>query len=148
MATWKGLWYSLSRPTQGAPKFFQDQFFKITVQPNPSQPSRQVLAPDFIVALLREMYTDPYFGPIFKGAAATICCMVDRKDQPLAPPTARPAGGAVPDPVWFALSARPRRSSPSLHLRWPPPATFNGEKGTPTSVVENGCTLMKIQLSH
>ena len=34
---------------------------EITVQPNPSQPSRQFLAPDFVAALQREMHTDPIF---------------------------------------------------------------------------------------
>jgi len=67
---------------------------EITVQPNLSQPSRQFLPPDFVAALQREMHTDPFFGPIFKGAAATVGGMVDRRGQPVAPPAARPAGGA------------------------------------------------------
>ncbi len=35
-----------------------------------------------------------FFGPIFNGAAATVGGMVDRLGQPVAPSTARPAGGA------------------------------------------------------
>ncbi len=61
----------------------------ITVQPNPSQPSRQTLAPDFVAALQREMHIDHFFGPVFNGAAATVGGMVDRKEQPMAPPQAR-----------------------------------------------------------
>ncbi len=67
---------------------------EITVQPNPSQPSRQFLAPDFVAALQHEMHTDPLFGPILTGATATVGGMVDRKALPVAPPTARPAGCA------------------------------------------------------
>jgi hypothetical protein len=40
------------------------------------------------------MSTDHLSGPIFKGTAATVGGMVDRKGLPVAPPTARPAGGA------------------------------------------------------
>ncbi len=67
---------------------------EITVQLHPSQPSRQFLAPDFVAALQRELHTDPFFGSIFKGAAATVGGMVDRRGQPVAPTTARLAGGA------------------------------------------------------
>jgi hypothetical protein len=41
---------------------------EITAQPNPSQPSRQFLTPDFVAALQREMHTDPFFGSIFISA--------------------------------------------------------------------------------
>jgi hypothetical protein len=67
---------------------------EITVQPNSSQPSRQFLAPDFVEPCSATCTPISFSDPIFKVAAATIGGMVDRKGQPVAPPTARPAGGA------------------------------------------------------
>jgi hypothetical protein len=66
----------------------------VTVPPNPSQPERHFLAPTFIAAWSQEMPTDPFFGPIFKGAAATVGGAVDCHGHPVAAPTSRPAGGA------------------------------------------------------
>ncbi len=40
------------------------------------------------------MLTDQCFVSVFKGAAATVGGMVDRKRQPVTPPAARPAGRA------------------------------------------------------
>ena len=66
----------------------------ITVPPDPSQPSRHFLAPDFVTAWQREMASDPFFAPIFKGAATTVGGLVDARGHAVTPAAARPAGGA------------------------------------------------------
>jgi hypothetical protein len=64
-----------------------------TVPADPLNPERHFLAPDFVATWRQEVLTDPFIAAIFKGAAATHGGAVDCKGQPVAPPTARPAGG-------------------------------------------------------
>ena len=65
-----------------------------TVPSGPAQSERHFLAPDFIAAWSRETPVDPFFGPIFKGAAATVGGPVDCHGRPVTGATIRPAGGA------------------------------------------------------
>jgi len=67
---------------------------EVTVPPNQSLPERHFLDPTFVAAWSQEVTTDPFFGPIFKGAAATVGGPVDCHGHPVSAPTARPAGGA------------------------------------------------------
>ena len=64
-----------------------------TVPSGPVQVDRHFLDPDFVAAWSRETPVDPFFGPIFKGAAATVGGPVDRHGRPVAGSTSRPAGG-------------------------------------------------------
>ena len=66
----------------------------IRVPPSPTLSERHFLAPDFLAAWVQEMPTDPFFGPIFQGAAATVGGAVDCRGRPVTAATARPAGGA------------------------------------------------------
>ena len=66
---------------------------EVTAPPSPYLPERHFLAPDFVTAWAHAITMDPFFAPIFKGAAATIGGAVDCKGQPVSPPNARPAGG-------------------------------------------------------
>ena len=61
----------------------------VTVPPNLT-PSDHFLAPDFAAALRREAPLDPFFGPIFKGAAAAVGGAVDRHGCPVTAATNRP----------------------------------------------------------
>ena len=65
----------------------------VTVPANPIQPDRHFLSQDFITTWQQELPLDPFFAPIFKGAAATVGGLVDCKGAPVAPPRDRPAGG-------------------------------------------------------
>ena len=51
-----------------------------TVPPNPVQPG-------FVATWSRKLPTDHFFGPIFKGAAATVGSAVDCRGHPVAPAT-------------------------------------------------------------
>ena len=94
------------RPAGPGPQGLQDAFAPlagaqvrlatgtITVPPNPVQPERHFLSTYFVATWSRELSTDPFFGPIFKGAAATVGCAVDCRGHSLAPATQRQAGGA------------------------------------------------------
>jgi hypothetical protein len=66
---------------------------EVTAPPSPHLPERHFLAPDFIATWTQAITADPFFAPIFKGAAATIGGAVDCKGQPVSPAAARPAGG-------------------------------------------------------
>jgi transposase InsO family protein len=66
---------------------------EVTAPPSPHLPERHFLAPDFIATWTEAITADPFFAPIFKGAAATIGGAVDCKGQPVSPAAARPAGG-------------------------------------------------------
>ena len=66
---------------------------ELTVPEHPLLPERDFLAPDFLSTWQQEIVTDPFFAVIFKGAAATVGGLVDRRGQPVTPPSARPAGG-------------------------------------------------------
>ena len=65
----------------------------VTVPTNPTQPELHFLDPDFVTVWQQAVTTDPFFAPIFKGAAATVGGMVDRKGQRVSLQAARPAGG-------------------------------------------------------
>ena len=65
----------------------------VTVPANPIQPDRHFLSQDFITTWQQELPMDPFFAPIFKGAAATVGGLVDCRGAPMAPPRDRPAGG-------------------------------------------------------
>ena len=64
-----------------------------TVPAGPTQTERHFLAPDFVAAWSWETPVDPFFGPIFKGAAATVGGPVDCHGRPVTGATSRPAGG-------------------------------------------------------
>ena len=66
---------------------------EVTMPPDPTLSERHFLSEEFIAAWQRELPLDPFFAPIFKGAAATVGGLVDCKGSPVAPPCARPAGG-------------------------------------------------------
>ena len=66
----------------------------IAVPPNPVQPERHFLSPGIGATWNRELPADPFFGPILKGATATVGGAVDCRGPPVAPATQRPAGGA------------------------------------------------------
>ncbi len=55
-------------------------------------PERHFLAPHFVTVWAQAIPTDPFFAPIFKGAAATIGGAVDCKGWPVSQAAARPAG--------------------------------------------------------
>jgi hypothetical protein len=64
-----------------------------TVPSGPVQVDRHFLDPDFVAAWSRETPVDPFFGPIFKGVAATVGGPIDRHGRPVAGATSRSAGG-------------------------------------------------------
>ena len=66
----------------------------VTVPSNPVQPERHFWCTCFVATWSRELPTDPFFGPIFKGEAATVGGAVDCRGHPVAPATQHPAGGA------------------------------------------------------
>ena len=65
----------------------------LTVPTNPLQPQLEFLAPDFITSWQQEITIDPFFAPIFKGAAVTVGGLVDRHGDAVTPAKSRPAGG-------------------------------------------------------
>ena len=73
----------------------------VTVPTNPTQPELHFLDPDFVTVWQQAVTTDPFFAPIFKGAAATVGGMVDRKGQRVSLQAARPAARRPP---WFGAS--------------------------------------------
>ncbi len=52
-----------------------------------------ILTPDFVAAWSRETPVDPFSGPIFQGATATVCGPVDCHCRPVMDATSRPAAG-------------------------------------------------------
>ena len=65
-----------------------------TVAPTPPVPSDDhFLAPTFVRTLVQELAVDEFFGPIMRGAAATIGKPVDRHGDAILGPSQTPAGG-------------------------------------------------------
>ena len=64
-----------------------------TVPAGPTQSERHFLTPNFVAAWSRETLVDPFFGAIFKGAAATVGGAVDCRGRLVTGATSRPAGG-------------------------------------------------------
>ena len=67
---------------------------EVTIPPTTVHPERHFLSPEFVATWKAEIQSDSFFAPIFNGAAASVGVPVDRKGQPIAPSTDRPAGGA------------------------------------------------------
>ena len=84
----------------------------IAVSPNPVQPERHVLSPSFVATRSRELPADPFYGPIFKGAAATVGGAVDCRGPPVAPATQRPAG--LHHSLRLALPPRAGKGGPAV----------------------------------
>ena len=64
-----------------------------TAPAGPTQSERHFLTPNFVAAWSRETLVDPFFGAIFKGAAATVGGAVDCRGRLVTGATSRPAGG-------------------------------------------------------
>ena len=66
----------------------------VTAAPTPPVPSDDhFLAPAFVRTLAQELAVDSFFGPIMRGAAATIGQPVDRRGDVIPGPSRIPAGG-------------------------------------------------------
>jgi hypothetical protein len=58
-----------------------------------AQSDRHFSAPDFVADWYREIPVDPFFGPIFKGAAALVGAPVDRHGRLVTGATSQSTGG-------------------------------------------------------
>ena len=65
-----------------------------TLAPTPPISSdNHFLSPAFVQAVVRELATDTFFGPIMRGVAATLGALVDRRGAAILDKSRSPAGG-------------------------------------------------------